>query len=92
MDALDNKSKTLSIISIIVLVIVLGVAYFYFSKNKTNESLPLSEESVLGEENVGDIFADIKTNPFDRPAANPFASPEGSGENPFSDVKLNPFE
>ena len=93
MDLSNNKSITTSIIGVVILVVVLGAAYFYFSKNKAEKLSPMMEEASM-EENIGDVFADIKTNPFDQPAVgNPFAPPvEEVNDNPFSDVKLNPFE
>lgn len=71
-----GNNKIISIIGVVVLAIVLGVVYFYFSKNQSVE-LPIPEN--LSVENL----------PVEQAVANPF---EGVKTNPFEDIQYNPFE
>ena len=77
------KNVYVPILGVVILVIVLWVAYFYFFKNKAQmpvENLPAKTVT--------------ETLPVENPAikeatANPF---ENVKTNPFEDVQYNPFE
>lgn len=68
-------------VAAIVLIILLGVGYWYQRSGKT-------ETSVILESTNGEVVPTTSTNPLDnKPNINPIDQ-----TNPFNNVKTNPFE
>lgn len=97
MVTVENKQKTIILIAIAVLVIVAGVALWYWSASRrieaprepqtlTKELSPAEAKDTLG----GQILGKTQ-NPLEGelPATNPFEKTE---TNPLKDIYRNPFE
>lgn len=75
-----NK-KTLVIIIIAVILIALGIGYFYWNKKIKTEAEKIIESATKG------VLPSINTNPLEnKPDINP-----ADKANPFTNIKTNPF-
>ena len=76
-----KKSYSMTMISVVVLVILFGMSYWYMQMKK-------NEAVIIPETTSEVVVPSVSTNPLDnKPDINPVDQ-----ANPFKNVKTNPFE
>ncbi len=76
-----KKTYLIAIVSVVVLLILFGVSYWYLQSKKSGVEVSIEKASE-------EILSLVSTNPLDnKPNINP-----ADQANPFKNIKTNPFE